>query len=194
MVVLAGVLVFFVAATVAVYASKPRAYWFWLGASASASVVSLLLLACAGLVCCSFGPAISQSVRPETVEQARNHDVSMMGVPLPDSAKNVQYAFVSQGIALLELVRFEAPLQDCRAVAEQLVAKYNTLCPDREISGLRQLNTGPRLSWNGSDLLWAPWFTPQTIRSGLVAGEHGNRKPIVWIDMEQRTFYYLRTD
>ena len=80
-------------------------------------------------------PEILQSVQPETVEQARRRvPVSMMR--LPDSAKNVEYAFYAEWIAIVEVVRFEAPVRDCRVVAEEIVAKHNAANPDHRIPGL----------------------------------------------------------
>lgn len=196
-VVLVGFLVFCLACTGVVYAIKPKHYWLWMGVFASAFIVGLIVLVGGGLVLyLAFRPDITQSVQPETVEQARKHDVSMIGIPLPDSAKNVQYAFFSQWIALLELVRFEAPEEDCRAVAEAIVAKYNVECPDRKIPGLRSINCVPEPDQPtvGRELLSAPWFTPQTIRTGLVAGACGGRQPMVWIDTQRGVLYYRRAD
>lgn len=160
--------------------------------------VVLLRLVLSGGFAFFSKPQIIQSVQPETVEQARQKvPVSMMR--LPDFATSVQYAFYAEWIAVLDLVRFEAPVQDCRAVAEEIVARHNTENPDHRIPGLRPIDATGRNPQQptfpiGTEPLSAPWFNPETIRTGLVAGQIGRHTPVVWIDTERCVLYYYYSD
>ena len=42
--------------------------------------------------------------------------------------------------------------------------------------------------------LSAPWFDPDTIHSGLVAGQLGSHTPVVLIDTERGVLYYFYSD
>ncbi len=200
-VTLAGFLLFCLVWTGVVYAIKPKHYWLWVGASVP--VFAMILLALIWF-CMPRGPFlitkpdIIQSVQPETVQQARQK-ISASIMRLPESANNVQYAFYHEWIAALELVRFDASVQDCRAVAEEIVAKHNAENPDRRIPGLRPIDpTGhdpqqPTFPI-GTEPLSAPWFNPEMIRTGLVAGEIGSHTPVVWIDTERGVLFYYYSD
>jgi hypothetical protein len=134
---------------------------------------------------------IVQSHRPETVQEARKH----IDFEFPDSAKNIQYAYFSAFHAFDEVLRFEAPPADCRAIAERIIAKYNLDNPGSAVGALHKLD--PTLqdpSEHGrpvvSPELSAPWFDPNTIRSGLVGGVNEGDGPKIWIDTERGIFYF----
>jgi hypothetical protein len=125
---------------------------------------------------------VRESSRPLTLAEARTET----SFDLPDSAKNIQYGCYSEFIAFIELVRFEAPVEDCKAHALKLVRKHS-LKPLRKVS----LAEGVL-----SDIqpLKAPWFRPQEIRAPLMAGEPGSHQRMIWIDEENGVFYYQMTD
>lgn len=155
-------------------------------------IVILLCAACNPFT--EIKPTILQSEHPESVEQARRR----LGMQLPDSAQNVQYASYREWQAVLELVRFEATVHDCRATAEAIIAEYNAQHRD-QIKGLRPLDPTGRdptqpCPPSSTAPLSAPWFDPRTIRDGLVAGEEGSHKPRIWIDTERGELYYMYTD
>jgi hypothetical protein len=144
-------------------------------------------------------PTIYQSDQPETVEQARQRLARVL--PLPDSAKKVQYALYYEWIAVTELVRFEAPVEDCCAIAKQIVDQHNAKQPrgSWQMPGLRPIVPDGQdrdRPTRVSDMpeLSAPWFAPDTIRKGLVAGANGSHTPAMWIDSERGVFYYQYTD
>jgi hypothetical protein len=165
---------------------------------AIAFIAALIYISLSGGFVLKSTPRIIQSVQPESVEQARQN-ISASIMRLPDSAKNVQYAFYAEWIAVLQLVRFEAPVQDCRAVAEEIVAKHNAEHADRPIPGLRRIDPTGRDSHLptfpiSTEPLSAPWFNPETIQSGLVAGQFGSHTPLVWIDTKRGVLYYYYSD
>jgi hypothetical protein len=125
---------------------------------------------------------IRESSRPLTLAEAR----SEVSFDLPDSAKNIQYGCYSEFIAFIELVRFEAPVEDCKTHALKLVKKHS-LKPLRKVS----LAEGVL---SHIQPLKAPWFRPQEIRAPLMAGEPGHLQPVIWIDEENGVFYYQMTD
>jgi hypothetical protein len=123
-------------------------------------------------------------------------------VPLPDTARNIQYALFREGLqAEFDLVRFEAPVEDCCATANKIVAEQNAEAWDEHcrVPGLRPMASAdqdpdqPRVDTPPAGLP-APWFDPQSIRNGLVAGRTSSHTPAIWIDVERGIFYYQYHD
>lgn len=143
-------------------------------------------------------PTIIEYDEPMTLAEARRHST----LPFPESATNIRYACYSEFIAYIEVLRFEAPADDCKAFAEKAIAKHNTENPDRRTQTLRPMPASNRILAADQlaapnktlEPLKAPWFTPYTIRSGMIAGESGSHQPMIWIDLEKGTLYYLLTD
>ncbi|MEN6449717.1 MAG: hypothetical protein ABFC96_04420 [Thermoguttaceae bacterium] len=136
---------------------------------------------------------VAQSSGPLTVEQARRQTA----FSFPDSAKNIQFATYRQWVATLDFVRFEAPVSDCCDTARKIIASHNKKNPDRKVLGLRPLdrtNRNQPMAESNTSPLSAPWFDPQTIRKGLVAGETHSDTPSIWIDTQRGVFYYQYTD
>jgi hypothetical protein len=139
-------------------------------------------------------PQIYQTPKPLSVEEARRR----LTLPLPDSAKNVQFASYREWVAALDFLRFEAPVADCCIIAKKIVAQHNAENPDRQVKGLRPLdrtdrNNDPEVMSTSSPLS-VPWFDPQSIQKGFVAGETHSNTPSIWIDAEHGVFYYQYTD
>jgi hypothetical protein len=140
-------------------------------------------------------PLINQTSKPLTVEEARQKLTFL----LPDSAKNVQFASYREWVAALDFIRFEAPVEDCCAIAQKIIAQHNTENPDRRVQGLRPLDRTDRnkdqpMLQSTTSPLSVPWFDPQSIRKGFVAGETHSHTPSIWIDAERGVFYYQYTD
>jgi hypothetical protein len=131
---------------------------------------------------------IHQSAEPVPVEQVQQY----IALPFPKSAHDVRYAHYRDWQAVLELVRFKAPLEDCIAFANEVIHSHKS-------KGLRDIDPtrmdNPQLLLpNDVRPLSAPWFSPQVIRKGFVAGESESHTPRIWIDAERAEVYYMYTD
>ena len=143
-------------------------------------------------------PTIIEYDEPISLAEARRHS----SFPFPESATNIRYACYSKFIAYIEVLRFEAPADDCKAFAEKVIEEHNAMNPERRVQVLRPLPASNRML-SADELtapnkmlepLKAPWFTPYAIRSGMIAGESGGHRPMIWIDLEKGTLYFLLTD
>jgi len=134
------------------------------------------------------GPTIVQSTGAITVAQAN----AQFPPGVPNSAKNIRYAAYNEWMAVLEVVRFEAPADDCIAHAERIIADFNAQNPDRTIPGLRPMNAVPEV--DRSTPLSLDWFSPESIKHGLVGGESNSHTPVIWIDTDKGVFYYQYSD
>jgi len=124
---------------------------------------------------------------------------------LPRSAKNIQFAFFCEWKAITDIIRFEASPEDCVATAEKWITDYKEKNPRTNVRGIRPLSdvTGSKERDDGVIIMndaWsdpstvpfkAPWFKPQNITEGLVAGD-----PVltIWIDTKSGVFYYRFSD
>jgi hypothetical protein len=150
-----------------------------------------------------------ETIAPITVAVAQQYinDFPPAG-DLPESASNVEFAFYGEWVALTELIRFEAPVEDCIATAQRWIEAYNKDNPNRTVQGIRslpdvvgvtKLGDGPEIpvyGWPdiGTGPLQATWFKPQEIRQGVVAGNIGSHQPTIWVDTDNGVFYYRYTD
>ena len=134
------------------------------------------------------GPTIIQGAQPISINEVRK--VFPPGVP--DSAKNIHYAVYAEYVAFLECVRFDAPVDDCIAHAQQVLAQFNAQHPNAQIQGLRPIKETVMIDEQSP--LSLPWFDPQSIKTGLVGGERGSHQPSIWIDAEKGIFYYHYSD
>ncbi len=133
-------------------------------------------------------PVIHQSKEPVSIEEARE----VLVLPYPTDATNVQFAQYRDRQAVIELVRFRAPLEDCVAFAQAVVQNQGG-------RGLKEISNGTDaarvlLPVPITDPVSAPWFSPQDIRKGFIAGEVGSHMARVWIDAENEEVYYNYTD
>lgn len=160
--------------------------------------VPVLYLGLAWRVRQGMQPSLIEFEGPVPLKEARR----LSSLPLPDSATRIRYARYSEFIAFIEVVRFEAPLDDCRSFAETVIATYNAAHPDRCLPMIRLLPMGNRMALAGQPAapnellkpLNAPWFVPATIRTCMIAGERGSHQPMIWIDVDRGEVYYLLTD
>jgi hypothetical protein len=140
-----------------------------------------------------FGPAtIIREEAPLTVNQARAKDCP---IPLPDSAKNVEFAYYSEWINLEILVRFQAPADDCRAYAQQLVnaeAKEQKR-PSVKIS-FDPVTSPPKFDPEVDLLGPVPWFDIKQMSQGMTAIVPIGNYAQIWIDDKRGVFYYRQTD
>jgi hypothetical protein len=157
---------------------------------------SFAAVVCAGFIALFFhmmGPnEIDHFTKPLTVEQARQQDCP---IPLPDTARNVQYVYASGGLQALEiLVRFEAPVEVCRAhvqtVADASARKNNWPLHKLPLTSLKS-----RPQPEDHDMVGrAPWFDVEDIKNGSTAGTGAEWSPEFWIDEDRGVFYCKITD
>ena len=116
---------------------------------------------------------------------------------LPESANNVQYAFYHEWIAALELVRFDASVQDCRAVAEEIVAKHNAENPDRRIllvcdqSTLRDMIRSSQPFRSARSRCQHPGSIRKRFERGWWQGRSEATRRLFWIDTERGVLFSL---
>ncbi len=130
---------------------------------------------------------VFQSRVPLSLAEARN----ISQLPFPDSAKSIWYASFSQFVAYEAIARFEAPVADCLAFADRVVAESDAEARGAERSKLDGLGDG---SIAEPSLLKADWFDIQSMGRGVARGSGPHRGPKVWIDMQRGVCYYMRTD
>jgi len=141
-----------------------------------------------------MGPReVDRYATPLTVEQARQEDCP---IPLPDSARKVQFVVASGGLQALEiLVRFEAPVEVCKSHV-QTVFEMNDLHKgfprlDRLLVPLDR-TPPPEV---GDMVGKAPWFDIDKIAHGLKAGNGSvSYEPQFWVDEDRGAFYCKITD
>ena len=102
-------------------------------------------------------------------------------IPLPSSARNIQYRAHRQWIELDERVRFEAPIADCIAHAGAVIkacqAKFGSEYPvEQKALTKMQSPEGFMDSYRSSS---PPWFDVWNIVNGLEAGGGGTFRPKV---------------
>jgi hypothetical protein len=126
---------------------------------------------------------------PMSVDQARKHNCP---IPLPEEARNVQFASASGGMISSEtLVRFEAPVAVCRHHIQTIldaIYKENHLTPPP--AQLQPILYQPALE--DHDMLGrATWFDVENIRHGSF---YDGPKTQLWIDEDHGIFYCKITD
>ena len=127
---------------------------------------------------------VVMSIIPQPAEEARPG----CPIPLPETAANVQYAVWSFGEVVQSWIRFEAPVADCLAHAESLVAPF----PDLEGYAV---TTTPIADDTGVLCVLDPtevdltWFDDCQDATGMVFRVTGGRAPVIWVDTENGVFY-----
>lgn len=122
---------------------------------------------------------------------------SGIAFPLPEVAKNIQFASWSFGFAYERLVKFEAPVSVCeRHVAEVLKQHEmwwkSTGLPKQETLQTEEVD---HVDYEEFHMLKpTPWFDPGSIKKCLHVGKPGCSVPEIWIDQEKGVFYYRQTD
>lgn len=117
---------------------------------------------------------------------------SLLPVPIPPEASDIQFAEYREWQAYEMYVRFRAPTDVCGAYAKALIDNQNAKPQTKRISEFRTMTTAPAKV--SSTELSIDWFTPDTIKTGSEAGDDGSWNPRIWIDSERGIFYYRLTD
>ena len=128
-----------------------------------------------------------------TVDQARQQDCP---IPLPDSARKVQFVVASGGLQALEiLVRFEAPVDVCKSHV-QTVFEANARKMGFPLHALPLVPLDHTPSPEAGDMVGqAPWFDIDKIEHGIKAGNGtASFEPQFWIDADRGVFYCKITD
>jgi hypothetical protein len=126
---------------------------------------------------------------PLTVEQARQQDCP---IPLPNSARNVQFVVDSGGLIALEiLVRFEAPVEICRNHVHVAFDAWEKQNQHLLMPSLIAIDHTP--SPEDKDMVGrASWFDVEKIKHGLRTDSSYDIQ--FWIDEDRGIFYCKITD
>lgn len=147
-------------------------------------VLALLAAFAVGLMKPFGGASLKQSQGPISLAEARG----LWAFDFPDSAHDIQFYAFSEWIAHETLVRFEAPVEDCIATARRVLKAHH------EGDELAEIEPGTDAHVYANGRHKAPWFDPESIRSGRKPAGPGYHRPMVWVDTERGVFYYLNTD
>ena len=124
------------------------------------------------------------SIAPQTAEEARPD----CPIPLPDAARNVQFAVWSFGEVIQSWTRFEAPVSECLNHAEAMVE------PFKKLEGYA-VSTTPIPEDTGVLCVLDPtevnlsWFADCQSADGPVFRVTGGRAPVIWVDTNNGIFY-----
>ena len=139
---------------------------------------------------------VSSSSQPMTREAA----LGKCPIPLPAAARRVQYFTISSGMQGGEMfARFEAPVADCEAEAQNLFAatakdQHGYTFPEFRQT-LRPGSVAVDRSQSSDPVPPIPtWFDTDRGGHWEVAGKGQGWQPKVWIDKDQGIFYYYATD
>lgn len=155
----------------------------------SVVLVSLVLVALCGCMPPSeVGSMRKATVSPISVAEARQQ----LQFPFPDTASNVQFSSYREFLAAEDFVRFQAPVDDCIATAEEIVGAHNRSRPSDQVAGVRVLTADHPSEFQSEGT--PAWFTPHTIEEGFIAGEEGSHMPLIWIDTARGYFFYQYGD
>jgi hypothetical protein len=128
-----------------------------------------------------FHETIEETRGPVTREKALKHCI----ISLPESARDVQYAWVVGGMQYTQqYVRFEAPVDDCYAQAKRILRTNQPTFS----------KTSRPLGPPSCEQLHTKWFDVDKIAEGVVAGDGSDHGPQIWIDTQRGVFYYYLTD
>ena len=128
---------------------------------------------------------------PLTVTRARELGCP---IPLPDSARNVQFAYYHHWIEFEMDVRFEASPEICKehvkTVIEANAKNYKWLPHPTDLIPVTSM---PPIN-NHDGLGVIPWFDIDNITHGVGRSGQGSYDPDIWIDDDRGIFYYRITD
>lgn len=144
-------------------------------------------LAYSALIFGPSGPVIDQTSAPTTREEAIKH----CPIPLPESARRIQYFSYRQMMSDMVFVRFEAPVSDCYACATSLFERFAYDRAHR--SPTFQPISRPE-SMKQRIRVCPPWFDLDRDSEWVVAGKGGSGEPKVWIDKKAGVFYCFKPE
>lgn len=139
-----------------------------------------------------FGAEVIRSERPMSLAEAR----AIFRHPYPDSAKNIRYAHFREWIGYETFLRFEAPVEDCLAFAEKIIADSHAYhgITDPLKPQLNPLKGPVEHSLVKSQDLKNDWFDIENIHQGLESRNGPSHSPKVWIDTERGVCYIWEHD
>lgn len=141
------------------------------------------------------GPVVVTDTTAYTTRPLKPAEVRapLLPVALPSDASDIQFAQYSYRQAYELLVSFHAPPESCVDYAKAILIDYNRMNPNRPVpADLTPLTKPPRKYI--CEEMPTPWFTPETIQTGMKGGEAGSHQPEIWIDSDRGVFYYLLRD
>jgi hypothetical protein len=152
--------------------------------------VAVVFILLASFVWTIFFPHETTTSQPVSLDQAEG-----CPIPLPPTARNIQFYKWWQFNFFREFVRFEAPVADCiKHIASVRVAWGNEFDYLRnDFEPVHNLEKPPMPSCLAHER-GVTWFDPQNIRKGLTAGGGGSGIPTIWVDTERGVFYYELSD
>ena len=170
-----------------------RVGWFirMLRGRALRRMVSLLILLFIGFCIWAIAfPHESSTSGPVSLD-----DATGCPIPLPDSARNIQYFTRFHWQAFSDFVKFEAPVKDCLDHVDVVIADWQEDYDGRSLGRPLSPIAEPIqpihfvVDEHGLD-----WFDPHTIKEGESAGAGGSCRPRIWVDTQRGIFYYMMTD
>lgn len=130
-------------------------------------------------------PRVIESLGAETLHTARVR----CPIPLPDTARNIQYIMWSYGSSTQAFVRFDAPVSDCLTHAETLMAPHRDQ-QDASVTATNVVEDAPPLCILDPTEVDLSWFDLASFSGGVVFGVADSRAPMVWVDTNRGRFYY----
>ncbi len=147
------------------------------------------LAAVALIVWALFFPHESSTSGPVSLDQADG-----CPIPLPGSAREIQFFKRYQFNFFEEYVRFEAPPEDCLEHVDVVLHDWRKTFDDpiysaNPLSTIEEIPVRKRFSRPDVD-----WYDTHNIREGMRAGGGGSGVPMIWVDTRRGVFYYRLTD
>ena len=171
--------------------------WLRMSRIRKLSLAGLILLLVVGIFCWSSMRSISSldspdirragvvyGIEPRTVAESEDS----CPIPLPNTASNVQYAVWSFGQVTQAWIRFEAPVADCLAHAEEMVQPFRNRENYTVTTTRIPEDTGVLCVLDPSEVDLS-WFEPSQSATGPIFRVEGGRAPVIWVDTEWGTFY-----
>jgi hypothetical protein len=138
-----------------------------------------------------FFPHIVRTSGPVSLDQAKD-----CPIPLPASARNIQYYRRIQFNFFIEFVKFEAPVQDCLGHVKTVQDDWRKTFDEHNFYPLGPSGPikEPPMRCYLAEEQGVTWFDRETIQEGITVGSVGSCAPMIWIDTKRGIFYYLLTD
>ena len=153
-----------------------------------ASLAVLLIIAF--LIWAIAFPHESSTSGPVSLDQAKE-----CPIPLPGSARNIQFYKWHQWNLFVQFVRFEALPQDCLDHVDTVLDDWRKEF-DVPIYSAEPLTVieHPPMRVHFAEQFDVTWFDPHNIQEGMSAGGGGSGVPMIWVDTRRGVFYYRLTD
>lgn len=153
-------------------------------------VIAAILIPFVIIIWKIFIPHTTQTSQPVSLDQTKD-----CPIPLPPTARNIQFYRWNMLNLFCEFMKFEAPVKDCIGHIESVQAAWGKVFddPSYKFEPVHSLEVPPMPQSLAQDR-GIMWFDPQNIRKGITAGGGDSGVPMIWVDTEHGIFYYMLTD